>query len=185
MRIGVRVPQYGSTWPELRDTARRIEALGFDGVWVNDHLQSPGRDKREPVFDSLTTLAALAPLTDRVRLGVAVLSSSYRPPVLAAKMTTVLDVISDGRLVVGLGTGSDRAEHVAYGYPFGTPGERTAGLVAALEVMQGMTAAPDGPMPNRPAAVQRPGPPIWLAAHKPKLLRLAGERADGVVSAFL
>ena len=185
MRIGVRVPQYGSTWPELRDAARRIEALGFDGVWVNDHLQSPGRDKREPVFDALTTLAALAELTDRVRLGVAVLSSTYRPAALAAKMTTVLDVISDGRLVVGLGTGSDRAEHDAYGYPFGTPGERTAGLVAALDVMQQMAALPDGPMPNRPPAVQRPGPPIWLAAHKPRLLRLAGERADGVVSAFL
>jgi len=185
VRIGVRVPQYGSTWPELRDAAVRIEALGFDGIWVNDHLQSPGRDKREPVFDALTTLAALAPLTDRARLGVAVLSSSYRPPALAAKMTTVLDVISDGRLVVGLGTGSDRPEHAAYGYPFGTPRERTAGLVATLDVMQGMAAAPDGPMPNRPAAVQPPGPPIWLAAHKPRLLRLAGERADGVVSAFL
>ena len=74
VRIGVRVPQYGSTWPELRDAALRIEALGFDGIWVNDHLQSPGRDKREPVFDALTTLAALAALTDRARLGVAVLS---------------------------------------------------------------------------------------------------------------
>lgn len=185
MRIGVRVPQYGSTWPELRDAALRTEALGFDGVWVNDHLQSPGRDKREPVFEALTTLAALATLTHRARLGVAVLSSSYRPPALAAKMTTVLDVIADGRLVVGLGTGSDRAEHAAYGYPFGTPGERTAGLVAALDVMQSMAAAPDGPMPNRPAAVQHPGPRIWLAAHRPRLLRLAGERADGIVAAWI
>ena len=48
MRIGVRVPQYGSTWAELREAALRIEALGFDGIWVNDHLQSPGRDKHEP-----------------------------------------------------------------------------------------------------------------------------------------
>ena len=185
MRIGVRVPQYGSTWAELRDAAGHIERLGFDGIWVNDHLQSPGRNKREPTFDALTTLAALAPITERARLGVAVLSSSYRPPALVAKMTTILDVISAGRLVVGLGTGSDRPEHAAYGYPFGTPGERTAGLVAALDTMRAMATAPDGPMPNRPPAVQRPGPPIWLAAHKPKLLRLAGERADGIVSAFL
>ncbi len=185
VRIGIRVPQYGSTWAELRDAACHIERLGFDGIWVNDHLQSPGRNKREPTFDALTTLAALAPITERARLGVAVLSSSYRPAALAGKMTTVLDVISGGRLVVGLGTGSDRPEHAAYGYPFGTPGERTAGLVAALDTMRAMATAPDGPMPNQPPAVQRPGPPIWLAAHKPRLLRLAGERADGVVAAFL
>lgn len=181
MRIGVRIPQYGSTWAEIRDAATAIERLGFDGIWVNDHLQSPGRLKREPTFDALTTLAALAPLTSRARLGVAVLSASYRPPALAAKMTSVLDTIAAGRLVVGLGTGSDREEHAAYEYPFGTPAERTAGLVAALDVMQRMRDDPDGPHPNRPDA----RPPIWLAAHKPRLLRIAGERADGVIVAWI
>jgi acyl-coenzyme A synthetase/AMP-(fatty) acid ligase/alkanesulfonate monooxygenase SsuD/methylene tetrahydromethanopterin reductase-like flavin-dependent oxidoreductase (luciferase family) len=181
MRIGVRVPQYGSTWLQLRDAAVRIELLGFDGVWVNDHLQSPGRLKTEPTFDALTTLSALAPLTSRVRLGIAVMSASYRAPALAAKMTSVLDVIADGRLVVGLGTGSDRAEHDAYGYPFGTPAERTGGLTQALDVMQSMQSAPDGSRPNQPASQ----PPIWLAAHKPRLLRLAGERADGVIAAWI
>lgn len=181
MRIGVRIPQYGSNWPDVRDAALRIERLGFDGIWVNDHLQSPGRDKREAAFDAMTILAALAPLTDRARLGVAVLSAGYRPAPLAAKMTTVLDVICDGRLVVGLGTGSDRAEHEAYGYTFGTPAERTTGLVRALDVMRAMTEAPDGPVPNRPVSQ----PPIWLAAHKPRLLRLAGERADGMISAWI
>jgi alkanesulfonate monooxygenase SsuD/methylene tetrahydromethanopterin reductase-like flavin-dependent oxidoreductase (luciferase family) len=181
VRIGVRVPQYGSTWPEVRDAALRIEGCGFDGIWVNDHLQSPGRLKHEPTFDGMTALAALAPLTDRARLGVAVLSASYRPAHLAAKMTSVLDVISGGRLVVGLGTGSDRAEHVAYGIPFGSPTERTQGLVAVLDVMHSMRDAPDGPMPNQPFAA----PPIWLAAHKPRLLRVAGERADGVIAAWI
>src|SRR5690606_27414034 len=87
--IGVRVPQYGSDWDTLRDAALRAERLGFDGVWVNDHLQSPGRNKAEPAFDALATLAALAALTTRVRLGTVVLSASYRPPALAAKMATV------------------------------------------------------------------------------------------------
>ena len=68
------------------------------------------------------------PLTERARLGVAVLSASYRPAPLAAKMATILDVISGGRLIVGLGTGSDVPEHRAYGVPFAPPGERTAGL---------------------------------------------------------
>lgn len=181
VRIGVRVPQYGSTWPELRDAACRIEQLGFDGIWVNDHLQSPGRLSGEPTFDALTTLSALTQITGCARLGIAVMSASYRPAPLAAKMTTVLDVVSGGRLVVGLGTGSDRHEHEAYGYPFESAAERTEGLVRTLDVMRGMSDAPDGPPPNQPAS----RPPIWLAAHKPRLLRLAGERADGMISAWI
>ncbi len=191
--IGVRLPQYGCDWETLREGALRAERLGFDGVWVNDHLQSPGRLKAEPVFDAMTTLAALAPLTSRVRLGTVVLSASYRPPALAAKMATVLDVISGGRLVVGLGTGSDVAEHRAYGLPFGTRRERTEGLERALAVMRAMFDAPEGAhlpgvldgAPAAPASPQPGGPPIWLAAHGPRLLRLAGERADGIVAAFV
>jgi benzoate-CoA ligase len=192
MRIGLRIPQYGTTWPALRDAARRGERLGFAHLWLNDHLQSPGRLKAEPTFDALTTLAALAPLTSRARLGVVVLSASYRNPALAAKMATVLDAISGGRLIVGLGAGSDLPEHAAYGFPFGTPAERTARVRRALEVMRAMTGSPGGSTvagairdaPNMPPPVQSPVP-IWLAAHGERLLRLAGERADGVVAAFL
>ena len=191
--IGVRIPQYGSDWPGVRDFALRAERLGFESLWVNDHLQSPGRLKSEPAFDALTTMAALAALTRRPRLGVAVLSASYRPAPLAAKMATLLDVISEGRLIVGLGTGSDVDEHRAYGVPFGSPAERAEGLRAALEVMRAMFEHPDGAdvegllegAPNRPAPVQPGGPPILLAAHRPRLLRLAGERADGIVAAFV
>jgi acyl-coenzyme A synthetase/AMP-(fatty) acid ligase/alkanesulfonate monooxygenase SsuD/methylene tetrahydromethanopterin reductase-like flavin-dependent oxidoreductase (luciferase family) len=133
----------------------------------------------------------VAALTSRAGLGISVLSASYRHPALAAKMATVLDVISGGRLVVGLGTGSDRDEHGAYGIPFGSPGERTAGLRRALDVMRAMTRSPTGATlgdqlrdaPNMPAPAQA-HLPIWLAAHGPRLLRLAGEQADGVISAF-
>ncbi len=191
--IGVRVPQYGSTWPELRDFALRAERLGFASLWVNDHLQSPGRLKSEPTFDAMATIAAVAAITRAPRLGVAVLSASYRPAPLAAKMATVVDVISEGRLIVGLGTGSDVAEHRAYGVPFGSPAERTDAVRAALEVMRAMFEHPDGAdvpgalrgAPNRPAPAQPGGPPILLAAHRPRLLRLAGERADGIVAAFV
>ena len=184
-RIGVRVPQYGSTWPEIRDAALHVERLGFDGVWVNDHLQSPGRVKRDPTFDSLTTLSALAALTSRVRLGTVVLSASYRPAPLAAKMATIIDVISEGRLVVGLGTGSNVEEHRAYGVPFPARAERTRRLSETLDTLQAMFHGdPDAP-PNVPASPREGGPPIWLAAHGPRLLRMAGERADGIVAAFV
>ena len=164
--------------------ARRAEDLGFDGLWVNDHMQSPGREKDEPTFDALTTLTALAGATRRVRLGTAVLSASYRPPAVAAKALTILDVICGGRLVVGLGTGSDVAEHRAYGIPFDPPGERTAAVRRALDDdARDVRRAGDAP-PNQPPPATPGGPPIWLAAHGPRLLRAAGAEADGVVVAF-
>ena len=189
--IGVRIPQYGSTWEQIRAAAIRAEELGFDGVWANDHFQSPGRVKDDPAFDAFVTLGALAEVTHRVRLGTIVLSASYRRPALAAKMATIMDVISGGRVVVGLGAGSNVAEHHAFGIPFGAPAERTEGLRTALETMRAMfavaTRAGDGTAatpPNQPPPSRPGGPPIWVAAHRPRLLRLAGERADGIVAAF-
>jgi acyl-coenzyme A synthetase/AMP-(fatty) acid ligase/alkanesulfonate monooxygenase SsuD/methylene tetrahydromethanopterin reductase-like flavin-dependent oxidoreductase (luciferase family) len=186
--IGVRIPQYGSSWAEIRTAAIRAEELGFDGVWANDHLQSPGRRKDDPAFDAFVTLAAVAEVTRRVRLGTVVLSASYRGPALTAKMATILDVISDGRLVVGLGAGSNVEEHRAFGVPFGTPAQRTDGLRTTFETMRAMFAGTSGPgvhaPPNQPPPSRPGGPPIWIAAHRPRLLRLAGERADGIVAAF-
>lgn len=190
MRVGVRVPQYGGSWPEIRAAAERIAARGFDGIWVNDHLQSPGRVKQEPTFEGLTTLAALAPLVPRIRLGVAVLSASYRPAPLAVRMTTVIDAIGGGgRMVVGLGTGSDVAEHRAYGIPFADRVTRTRHLRRTVQVFRAMHAHPDGATvndtiidaPNQPNAT----PPIWLAAHRPRLLEYAGHEADGIIAAFV
>lgn len=191
-RIGLRVPQYGSDWHGLVAFARRAESLGVDALWTNDHLMSPGRRPDEPTFDALTTLAALAPQVPRVRLGVAVLSASYRPAALAAKMATVLDVISGGRMIVGLGAGSHRAEHRTYGIPFRSPAERTRRTLDALTVMRALFREPAGATapgllhnaPNLPGPAQAGGPPIWLAAHGPSLLRAAGREADGIVAAF-
>ena len=183
--VGLRVPQYGSTWDDVRDAALRIEALGFDSVWVNDHVQSPGRVKRDPTFDAFTTLGALAALTERVRLGTVVMSASYRPPAVAAKMATIVDVISGGRFILGLGSGSDVPEHRAYDIPFPGPAERTERLSEALGTIRAMFEGREDAPPNVPASPQEGGPPIWLAAHKPRMLRMCGERADGLVAAFV
>lgn len=191
MRVGVRLPQYGGDWGTLVATATVLGRRGVDHLWVNDHLRSPGRRKAEPVFEAFTTLAALAALVPDVGLGVAVASAAYRPAVLTAKMASVVDVISGGRLVLGLGTGSDRGEHAAYGYPWGTRAARTAGLREHLRVVRAMRDSPDGAdigagaggAPNRPAPTG--GLPVWVAAHGPVLLRLAGERADGIVAAWV
>lgn len=190
LRLGVRLPQYASSWAGLRDAAIRAESLGFDHAWLNDHLWTPGRLHGDATIDAFTGLAGVAAVTRRIGLGTAVLSAAYRPAALAAKMASVLDHISAGRLIVGIGTGSDKGEHDAYGYPFVEPKERTAGLLEALEVMRAMFAHPegatvDGLLADAPCA---PGPttaPILVAAHRPRLLRLAGERADGIFAAFL
>jgi len=192
-RIGVRLPQYGSDWDTVVRFARRAAGHGFDALWTNDHLMSPGRRAAEPTFDALTTLAAIAPLVAGPRLGVAVMSASYRPAALAAKMATVLDVISGGRMVVGLGTGSHVEEHRAYGVPFDPPAKRTRRALDTLTVMRALFERPEGATldgllldaPNLPPPVQPGGPPIWLAAHGPRLLRAAGELADGIVAAFV
>ncbi len=191
--VGVRLPQYGASWGELLGAARRAEDLGFAALWLNDHLQAPGRHARQGSFEALTALAAIAASTTAARLGVAVMSASYRRPAVAARMVTTLDNISSGRLTLGLGTGSDRDEHRAYGIPFGSPRERSEGVVATLDVLQAMFREPQSATvpgevdaaPNLPGPLQAGGPPVWLAAHGPTLLRVAGRRADGVVAAFL
>ncbi len=193
LRLGIRLPQYASSWSHLRDAAIRAESLGFHSAWLNDHLWTPGRLHRDDAFDAFTGLAAVAAVTARMELGTAVMSASYRPAALAAKMASVLDVISGGRLVLGIGTGSDQGEHRAYGYPLASPRERTAGLLDTLDVIEAMWASPDGATiegvlddaPCNPPPVRRPRPPILMAAHKTRLLRIAGARADGIFAAFL
>lgn len=193
LRVGVRLPQYASSWPDLRDAAIRAESLGFASAWLNDHLWTPGRLHRDDAFDVFTGLAAVAAVTDRMELGTAVMSASYRPAQLAAKMASVIDVISGGRLLLGIGTGSDEGEHRAYGYPFPEPRERTASLLRALEVIEAMWASPDGATldgalqdaPCNPPVISSPRPPILIAAHKTRLLQVAGARGDGIFAAFL
>jgi|GEM_PF-44946 len=193
LRLGIRLPQYASSWSHLRDAAIRAESLGFHSAWLNDHLWTPGRLHRDDAFDAFIGLAAVAAVTARMELGTAVMSASYRPAALAAKMASVLDVVSGGRLVLGIGTGSDQGEHRAYGYPLASPRERTAGLLDTLDVIEAMWASPDGATiegilddaPCNPPPVRRPRPPILMAAHKARLLRIAGARADGIFAAFL
>lgn len=188
--IGIRVSQYGAEWETLRDHALLAERLGFDTLWANDHLRTPGRLTELDAFDALTALAALAPLTHVARLGIAVLSASYRPAPLAAKMTTALDVISGGRLTIGLGTGSDAAEHQMYGIDFGSGRERADLLEESFAALRAMQLQPGGSDVGRldaalnlPAPVQDP-PPVWIAANKGRLLRFAGANADGIFTAF-
>ena len=189
LRIGLRVAQYGRDWAGLERAALLAERRGFACLWVNDHLRTPGRLHTTPAFDAFTTLAGLARATERVGLGTVVLSASYRPPAVTAKMLGSVSAIAGRRLTVGLGTGSDEAEHAAYGIPFADPAARAVQLKETFAVVRAMFDEPEGATAPGlgPGAINLPAParpPILIAANKSRLLAFAGREADGIVVAF-
>ncbi len=199
MKIGVIVPQgwtreyegWQSTdaWARTRDLAAQVEALGFESIWVFDHFHTVPRPTMEITFESFSTLAALAPETRRVRLGHIVMCAAYRNPALTAKMISTLDVITGGRMELGIGAGWKRDEWLAYGYGFPSAPERLAILKDQLEVITAMMGEDkvtyhgvhhhvDGAI-NRPLPVQRPRVPITVGGNGRNVTwRLAARYAD-------
>jgi F420-dependent oxidoreductase-like protein len=143
IRLGFQIPNfsYGTPVAELFPTviaqAREAQAAGFDSVFVMDHfyqlpmLGSPD----QPMLEAYTALGALANATEDVLLGTLVTGNTYRNPTLLAKIITTLDVISQGRAVLGIGTGWFELEHDQLGFDFGTFTERFAKLDEALEII--------------------------------------------------
>jgi F420-dependent oxidoreductase-like protein len=107
-------------WPELRDACLAVERAGWDSLWVDDHLLADEGDPADPKLEGWTTLAALAVLTERVRLGLLVAANTFRAPGLTAKLATTIDQLSGGRAVLGIGGGWFAREHEAFGIDFGT-----------------------------------------------------------------
>ncbi len=183
---GGRVP--APRWSDVRAVARRAEDLGFDSLWLYDHLLF--RPDDEPPFgqwECFTFLAALAEATERVDVGVVVACNGFRNPAILAKMATALDEIADGRLVLGVGSGWNEPEFRAFGVPFD---HRVSRLEEALQIIRPLLrdgtadltgryhAAPDcldlprGPRPG--------GPPLMVGGGGPRVLRLAARHADVV-----
>ena len=148
MKIGVVVPQgwvgeYDGwepldAWRRTTEVARQAERLGFESIWLFDHFQTVPRPTDEITFESFTSLAALAALTERVRLGHIVICTAFRNPALTAKMISTMDTISGGRMELGIGAGWKRDEWLAYGYGFPETKERLARLGDDLEVITRM-----------------------------------------------
>ncbi len=171
--------------------ARAAEDSGFDSVWVPDHLMhapavAPSDD---PHLECYTTLGALAAVTAKVRLGSFVACAAYRNAALHAKMVTTLDVISHGRAVFGIGAGWFAAEHAAYGFEMGAPGERYERLAEAVAIAKSMfvnrTTTFHGDhfraeeALNSPRPIQRGGPPVLIGGNgENRTLRLVAQHAD-------
>jgi F420-dependent oxidoreductase-like protein len=177
-------------WATVRARTGELEALGYDSLWVYDHFHTFPRTLVEATFECWTLMAALSQLTRRVRLGQLVTCQGYRNPAYLAKVAACVDVMSGGRVEVGLGAGWFEAEHRAYGYEFPPIRERLDRMsetAAILKLMwseerasfSGRYYSVDGAI-NEPKPLQRPGPRLWIGGSGEKvLLRAVAAHADG------
>lgn len=191
MKIGLYGLHKGSSADpdRLRDRARRAEAVGFESLWVGDHIALPTDapdPPDEPRLELVTTLTYLAAVTSRVKLGTGVAILPMRHPVLLAKQLTSIDVLSSGRLIVGIGVGYVQRELEALGASIADRGARTDEHLAAMRALwdeaapafEGRFVSFDGVM-ERPLPVQRPHPAIVCGGHGPAAYRRTVESAAG------
>jgi len=189
MRFGLDIAQQRMPWDEVVRRVQLAEELGFDGAWGFDHFQPMYGEGPGNCFDGLTTLAALAGVTSRIRLGLLVTGVTYRHPSVLAAQAVTIDHASHGRLELALGAAWFEPEHRALGIPFPPTGERFDLLEDALEavtrLMSGEQVSFDGTHVRlrdaqlRPLPVQRPHPPIWIGGTGPRrTLPIAARFAD-------
>jgi probable F420-dependent oxidoreductase len=189
MKFGLYGIQRGSIDPAvLAGRARRAEEAGFESVWVGDHVALPreARGDTEPRLDAVTALAYLAAVTTRVRLGFGVLVLPQRHPVLVAKQITSIDVLSGGRVLVGIGAGYVEPELRALSVPMAERGARTDEYLAAMTELwtsdqpsfAGRFVSFDGVF-QTPRPVQKPHPPIVVGGHSDAAMRRAVRSANG------
>jgi alkanesulfonate monooxygenase SsuD/methylene tetrahydromethanopterin reductase-like flavin-dependent oxidoreductase (luciferase family) len=136
-RFGLFLPQLRMSIGHIEETVRTAEQLGFHSVWFMDHLEAPMAPDHE-TFEGWTTAAALARRTDRIHLGHLVLCDGFRHPALLAKMAATLDVITEGRLELGLGWGSVPDELARYGFGVEPNRKRALRLAETIEILRKM-----------------------------------------------
>lgn len=202
MRIGLALPHYDFSVPGRRplpyatvvEYACRAEALGFDSLWLSDHLffdiaKYGGPTDREFAYEPLVTLAALASAVTRPRLGTLVLCEVLRPAGVLAHALGTLDRLTGGRLDIGLGAGWYEPEYEAVGTAMPPPGVRLDRLREAVEIVQGLVGG--GPLTydgryhsvqaavSAPPSRQTPRPPVFVGGKGDRLLQLVAACADG------
>lgn len=186
--VGVYVPQMGFSYDDVLHRALRCEELGIRSLWLYDHLYGPGMPNI-PSLEAWTLATALLSRTERLRVGHMVLCNQFRHPAVLAKMATTLDQISNGRLELGIGSGSIEDEHVRMGLPWGTFRERSERLGETLEILTQAFAGEAidfagahytvRDMPIVPGPVQKPRPPIIVGGVGEKFtLPLVARYAD-------
>lgn len=189
MRFGAFVPQgwrldlagvaSKEQWPTMLRVARSIEDAGYESLWVYDHFHTVPVPTQEATHEAWTLMAALAASTDRVRLGQMCTCNSYRPPAYLAKVAANIDVISGGRVEMGIGAGWYEHEYLAYGYEFPKASVRIGQLAEGVEIMRRMWTDEEASFEgkyftvrgaiNQPKPIQKPHIPFWIAGGGEKL----------------
>lgn len=180
-------PQF--SYEQIEKAWLDAEDLGLESAWIYDHFMGIP-DTSQPYLEGWTLLTTLLMKSKRIRGGNLVLGNSYRHPAVVANMAATLDIVSAGRLDVGMGAGWYEAEYRAYGIPFPKISVRMEALDEALQVMKGLWTQERttfngnhytiGEAPCEPKPLQRPHPPLWVGGEGEKyLLRIAGRWADG------
>jgi F420-dependent oxidoreductase-like protein len=178
-----------TTWEAVRDLWVHADKTGWDAACVTDHFMPNTPDKVGDVMECWTTLAALAPIVPRMRIGTIVAGNTYRHPAVLAKMAAQIDIISGGRLICGLGAAWQQNEHEAYGIPFYTVQERLARLDEACQVLKALWTQDrstfkgryyqlaDAPLAPKP--LQRPHPELMIGGGGEKVtLKIVAKHAD-------
>lgn len=186
LSVGVLVVQ-NLPWPLWRSRVQEVEALGYDGVYVWDHLVHRTQEPTDPLFDGLTVLAAAAELTSRLRLGTLVASPTIRHPVLLAKQAMTIDNLSGGRMELGIGAAGVLLDYDVLGMEPWTKAEQVERFRSTVEAVDGALRGETSysgaygsgtGVTMAPGSVQSPRLPLTLAAHGPRTLAIAGRYAD-------
>ena len=191
MKFGVVLPSFGegSDRENVLSTSQTAERLGFEMVWLTDHLALPKPDAGQfgHIFEAVSTMAYLAGATRRIGLGTSVLVLPQRNPVEIAKQIATIDALSGGRIVLAVGTGWSHGEYRNLGYDFHNRGRR---LDEALQVLRTLWNAKDSisfegkyyhfeDVRISPQPTQEGGPPVWVGGSSPAALRRAVLLGDG------
>ncbi|WIM87925.1 TIGR03621 family F420-dependent LLM class oxidoreductase [Candidatus Mycobacterium wuenschmannii] len=178
---------------EWRDTVREVEDLGYSTLFLADHYLGPGpaqKVARSPRQDlaPIAAMAAAAAVTETLRIGCRVFCIDYHVPAVLAKETATLDLLSDGRLELGIGAGWSETEYNAMGLTFDRPGRRMEKLAEAIGLIKAHWAGGQIEYAGRqvqvrgyagtPRPVQQPHPPIMIGGGGPRMLKFAGREAD-------
>jgi F420-dependent oxidoreductase-like protein len=199
LKFGVFLPFYGfqaknpkEQFRLLKNIVLESETLGYDSVWLDDHLMY----NNWPILESWTTLSALSSLTKSIHLGTMVSCNQHRNPALIAKAAATLDVLSNGRLEFGIGLGAQKKEHIAYGFDFPKPNVRADRLGNALEVITQLWTKEKATYQGKhyslkdaicePKPMQKPHPPITVGGTGEKYtLKITAKYADRFDWGFL
>ena len=194
LKVGLMLPQTeglrGSGvrgWGEVKEMALLAEQVGFDSVWLVDHLlyRLEGEEQARGVWECWSLVSAVAAITERVEIGTLVMAMGWRNPALLAKMASTVEEISGGRLILGLGSGYHKFEYDAYGFPFSYKVSR---FEEAIQIIHGLLRNGKVDFEGRfhkakecelrPLGPREGGPPILIGASAPRMLAVAAKYAD-------